>query len=102
MPELIGAGWKVGGQVEYDPLQGGWWMTPNVKEIMDALQQSYELKQKPTELAEAKAKAMAFMKNYETNYVYEKHWRPILKQLEDELTSAPAVNREQRRAKKKR
>ena len=102
MPELVGAGWKVGGQVEYDPMQGGWWMTPNVKEIMDALEQSYELMRKPTELAEAKAKAAAFMKNYETNYVYETHWRPILKQLEDELTSAPAVNREQRRAQKKR
>lgn len=102
MPELIGAGWKVGGQVEYDPMQGGWWMTPNVKEIMDALQQSYELKQKPTELAEAKAKAMEFMKNYETQHVYETHWRPILKQLEEEVSKPVALNREQRRASKKR
>jgi len=77
-------------------------MTPNVKEIMDSLQQSYELKQKPTELAETKEKAMAFMKNYETNYVYEKHWRPILKQLEDEISKPVALNREQRRALEKR
>jgi glycosyltransferase involved in cell wall biosynthesis len=102
MPELLGAGWKVGGQVEYDPHQGGWWMTPNIKEIMDALEQSYELKKKPTELAEAKSKAMEFMKNYETAHVYNTHWRPILKQLEEEVTKPVAINREQRRAAKKR
>jgi len=101
-PELVGAGWKVNGQPEYDPLQGGWWMVPNIKEIEDALVQSYELKQDTEKRDSARAAAIDFAAGYTTERVYADHWRPILKQIESELPKAGGLNREQRRAAKRK
>ena len=101
-PELVGAGWKVNGQPEWDPLQGGWWMVPNVGEIEDALQQSYEMRLDAEKVAATKQAAMDFAKQYESDRVYAEHWRPILKAIEGELPVAGALNREQRRAAKRK
>jgi glycosyltransferase involved in cell wall biosynthesis len=101
-PELVGAGWKVNGQPEYDPLQGGWWMVPNVKEIEDALVQSYELKHDSEKRETARAAAIDFAAAYTTDRVYAEHWRPILKQIESEIPQANGLNREQRRAAKRK
>jgi len=101
-PELVGAGWKVNGQPEYDPLQGGWWMVPNVKEIEDALVQSYELKHDSEKREVARAAAIDFAAAYTTDRVYTEHWRPILKQIESEIPQAGGLNREQRRAAKRK
>lgn len=101
-PELVGAGWKVNGQPEYDPLQGGWWMVPNVKEIEDALVQSYELKHDSEKRETARAAAIDFAAAYTTDRVYAEHWRPILKQIESEIPQTGGLNREQRRAAKRK
>jgi glycosyltransferase involved in cell wall biosynthesis len=102
MPELVGAGWKVGGQPEWDELQTGWWMTPNVEEILDALEQSYALKG-DTEKAKAASEAgIAFASNYSTEKIYAENWRPILKTIEAQLPKAGGLNREQRRAAKRK
>lgn len=101
MPELVGAGWKVGGQPEWDELQTGWWMTPNVDEIEDALEQSYALKGDTEKAKAASEAAVAFASNYSTEKVYAEHWRPILKQIESEIPKASGLNREQRRAAKR-
>lgn len=102
MPELVGAGWKVGGQPEWDELQTGWWMTPNVEEILDALEQSYALKG-DTEKAKAASEAgVAFASNYSTDKIYAEHWQPILKTIEAQLPKAGGLNREQRRAAKRK
>ena len=100
MPELCGVGWKVGGQPEWDELQTGWWMTPNVDEIEDALEQSYALKGDTEKAKAASEAAVAFASNYSTEKVYAEHWRPILKQIESEIPKASGLNREQRRAAK--
>jgi glycosyltransferase involved in cell wall biosynthesis len=100
MPELVGVGWKVGGQPEWDELQTGWWMTPNVEEIVDALEQSYALKGDTEKAKAASEAAVAFASNYSTEKVYAENWRPILKQIESEIPKASGLNREQRRAAK--
>jgi glycosyltransferase involved in cell wall biosynthesis len=102
MPELVGAGWKVGGQPEWDELQTGWWMTPNVDEIEDALEQSYALKGDTEKAKAASEAAVSFASNYSTEKVYAEHWRPILKQIESEIPQAGGLNREQRRAAKRK
>jgi glycosyltransferase involved in cell wall biosynthesis len=84
--ELVGSGWLVDGQKEWDPLQGGWWKVPNVKKIEDALVQSYELKSNKENKDKEKEKAIDFAANYATEKVYSKYWRPILKQLELEVS----------------
>ena len=84
--ELVGSGWLVDGQEELDPIQGGWWKVPNVKKIEDALVQSYELKSNKENKDKEKEKAIDFAANYATEKVYSKYWRPILKQLELEVS----------------
>jgi exonuclease V gamma subunit len=75
-------------------------MTPNVDEIVDALEQSYALKGDTEKAKAASEAAVAFASNYSTEKVYAEHWRPILKQIESEIPKASGLNREQRRAAK--
>jgi hypothetical protein len=46
--------------------------------------------------------AIAFTADYGTDVVYDKYWKPILKELESRIVSGAntALNREQRRAAK--
>jgi hypothetical protein len=104
-PELCGVGWTVNGQPEWDELQTGWWMVPNVGEIVDALEQSYNMKQDTQKFAEARTQAVAFAQQYDTEKVFAEHWTPILTTLEQQLREKKQpqpLNREQRRAKGKK
>ena len=89
MTELCGSGWLVDGQEEYDPLQGGWWKTPSVPQIMEALEASYAQKKDAKARKAASKKAVDFAKDYATPVVYDTHWRPILKELEGRLPIKP-------------
>jgi glycosyltransferase involved in cell wall biosynthesis len=89
MTELCGSGWLVDGQEEYDALQGGWWKTPSVPKIMEALQASYEQKEGSEARKLARQKAVDFAQDYATPVVYDTHWRPILKELEGRLPAKP-------------
>ena len=102
MKELVGAGWKVGGQKEWDEFQTGWWMTPNVEEIIDALEQSYAAKGNADMSRDLSEKAISFASSYSTEKVYAENWRPIIKQIESEIPKASGMNREQRRAAKRK
>jgi hypothetical protein len=82
MTELCGSGWLVEGQEEYDHLQGGWWKTPNVQSIIDALEQSYALKRNSAMSKKAQKRAVKFAADYETGAVYNRYWRPILKEID--------------------
>ena len=89
MTELCGSGWLVDGQEEYDPLQGGWWKTPSVPQIIKALEASYAQKKDAKARKAASKKAVDFAKDYATPVVYDTHWRPILKELEGRLPAKP-------------
>lgn len=86
-PELVGSGWIVDGQKEWDELQTGWWKVPDVDEIVDALEQSYKAKGNKRTRERMSKKATDFAAAYETRYVYNTHWKPILKKLENKLVS---------------
>ena len=101
MTELVGAGWLVEGQVEWDPFQGSWWKVPNIEAIVSALEASYALKGDAEGSAAIKAKALTFAEQYATPRVYAEHWRPIFERMEVELKKpvpTGGVNREERRA----
>jgi glycosyltransferase involved in cell wall biosynthesis len=101
MTELVGAGWLVEGQIEWDPFQGSWWKIPNVDAIVAALEASYALKGDAEGSAALKEKALTFADQYATPRVYAEHWRPIFERMEVELKKpvpTGGVNREARRA----
>jgi len=78
-PELVGSGWTVGGQPDWDEAQGAWMHLPSVGEIVDALEEAYEGKGDPQA---ARDKAL----EYDHDLVYDKYWRPIVAELEQRLT----------------
>lgn len=91
-PELVGAGWTIGGQPEWNEPMGSWFLAPNIGEIVEALEDSYARKGDPV----MKANAREFALGYDTDKVFKEHWVPVLADLEARLT--PPLNREQRRA----
>lgn len=74
-PELVGHGWIVDGQPDWDPMQRSWWITPNINTIVEALEQAYA-NGKGTS-----AKAIEFAANYDCDVVYKNHWQPALELL---------------------
>lgn len=84
-PELVGSGWKVDGKREWDEFQTGWWKVPDVNEITEALEQSYKAKGSKRQSKKMSQDAIEFTKKYETRYVYNEHWKPILQELEKRI-----------------
>jgi len=105
-PELVGSGWKVEGELEWDEFQGSFWKVPHIEGIINALESSYTLKGDAAEAAAEKAKAVAHAAPYATDRVFADHWMPLLATMESlvrepaTITSVP-VNRAARRAGKK-
>lgn len=104
--ELIGAGWGVDGQLEWDEFQGGsFWKVPNIEEIIARLEEAYT--EKGTEAGRARSEAcVKFAEPYETNRVFAEHWVPTLAKVaelvkEPEKVISVPVNRAARRASKK-
>jgi glycosyltransferase involved in cell wall biosynthesis len=104
--ELVGSGWLVEGELEWDEFQGSFWKVPHTEEILNALESSYALKGNTAEAAAEKAKAIAHAAPYATDRVFAEHWVPIIARMET-LVREPAkiistpVNRAARRAGKK-
>jgi glycosyltransferase involved in cell wall biosynthesis len=71
-PELVGHGWIVDGQPDWDPMQRSWWITPNVNTIVDALEQAYQNGNGTSQ------KAIAFAAGYDCDTVFDEYWVPAL------------------------
>ena len=105
-PELVGSGWLVDGELEWDEFQGSFWKVPRTEEILNALESSHALKGDAAASADAKAKAIAHAAPDATDRVFADHWVPLLATMES-LVREPAkvislpVNRAARRAGKK-
>ena len=82
--ELVGAGWKVGGQLEFDQKQNASYLQPSTNEIAAALMAAYAAKDDET----LKAKAIAFAAKYDVRAVWERAWRPILNSLHQQAPEA--------------
>lgn len=74
-PELVGDGWAVAGQPYWNAPMAGWWMTPNIAQIEDALEAAYAAGRVRSD------KAIAFAQQYDADRVWREHWRPALKVL---------------------
>lgn len=72
-PELVGDGWIVKTQPEWDSMQDAWFGTPLIADIVDALEQSY---QRGRGLSQ---RAIDFVQQYNADTVYDQSWRPLLK-----------------------
>lgn len=72
-PELVGAGWTVGGQRWWDAASRSWYQRPNVAEIVAALEQAYN-----SDLEAMQTKAVEFAQAYDIDRVYDECWRPFI------------------------
>ena len=71
-PELVGDGWVTKVQPHWDPMQDSWFCTPLVSEIVEALTQAYDRGRGVSQ------KAIDHVQQYDADYVYANHWRPLL------------------------
>ena len=100
-PELIGKhGKAVPVQRVWDEFQQSFFAIPNVPAIVTALQEVYE----ETKAGKVdRAAVAAEMWRYDQTKLYEASWRPLIQMMSArKRPSAPALNRAQRRASKKK
>ena len=100
-PELVGAGWIVEGQPDWDAAQGAFFFTPYIGGILTRLEEAYAARGDNG----LRERAVAFAADYDSNLVFTRYWLPFLAELETSLEPQVAVrpNRaERRRAKKAR
>lgn len=101
MPELVGAGWSVGGQPWYNESSGAWWLHPDTEQIYTALEKAYEARGD----MELRAQAREFACGYDADLVFAEHWVPALDVLDRPREVPPlrplGLNRAERRAQAK-
>jgi len=81
MPELVGAGWKVGYERMWHDSQGGWAAKPRIGEIADAYADAYD----KARSEDFRAEAWAFAQDYDADRVTQEYWRPALDRFADAL-----------------
>ena len=77
MPELCGAGWKVGGTPYDHAMAEAFWLKPDVDQIIDALEKAYAARGD----LDLRAKAREFALHYDADKVMEDYWVPALEQI---------------------
>jgi glycosyltransferase involved in cell wall biosynthesis len=83
MSEVCKAGWKVSGRPFYTPM-AAWMLQPNVAEIVDALDECYNLSDSAREHMAKKARVHA--RNYDVKHVAQVYWKPLLERIEGEIS----------------
>lgn len=78
MPEVVEAGWLVGGQADYT-YQESFMRIPDVEEIVWALGEAYASAERQAD------RAVEFAAGFEADLVYRKHWKPILGEIEERV-----------------
>lgn len=75
-PELVGDGWLVRGEPEWDPAQSSCFFTPYIESVHDSLVQAYKRGRGDS------AEAVAFIAaDYDADLVHDRYWRPIMAEL---------------------
>jgi glycosyltransferase involved in cell wall biosynthesis len=75
--ELVGAGWLVTGQPEWDPAQHASYVCPFIHDIVEKLEEAYA-----ADLPAMQEKAISFASDYDADAVFDGYWRPFLATLE--------------------
>lgn len=81
MPELVGAGWKVGFERMWHDSQGAWAAKPRIGDIADAYEQAYQHARDE----DMRAMAWAFAQDYDADTVTERYWKPALDRFSEAL-----------------
>jgi FkbM family methyltransferase len=81
MPELVGAGWKVGYERLWHDSQGAWAAKPIIGEIVQAYEEAYDHARDEDMRAMAWAKAQ----DYDADLITETYWKPTLERFEAAL-----------------
>jgi len=71
-PELVGDGWVVEVQPQWNPTQLGWFCTPIVQSITEALEDAFSRGGGHSE------EAVAFAEGYRADAVFNERWVPLL------------------------
>ena len=74
-PDLLGDGWAVEGQPQFDAGQNAWWKIPSVPSIVEALEQAYAAGKGRSD------KAVEFAKSFDVEKVWKDNWLPVLDRL---------------------
>ena len=74
-PELVGDGWTVEGQPWWDAAQKSWFFTPNVPDIVKALEAAYDAPRGPS------GEAVKFAAQYGADFVFDHYWKPTMEVL---------------------
>jgi len=87
-PELVGAGWLVTGQLEWDPAQHASYICPYVGDVVDKLETAYRADRDG--IVDI---AVRFAAGYDTDTIYDLYWRPFLASLEPQPVPPPGYER---------
>lgn len=77
-PELVGAGWQVGGVPEWDAAQQADYVVASVPALVQALEAAYEER---GSVANREA-AITMGRSYDADLCFERYWVPLLAELE--------------------
>lgn len=74
--ELVGQGWLINGQPEWDPSHNAAYVTPFIDHTMDCLEAAYV-----ADRAAMAPKAVEFAQQFDVGRVFEKFWMPFIETL---------------------
>ncbi|HUV18009.1 MAG TPA: glycosyltransferase [Ilumatobacteraceae bacterium] len=74
--ELIGVGWKVEGQPEWDPAQHASYICPFISSVLAGLESAYA-----ADLAAMQVDAVEWAQQYDTDRVFDEMWLPVISSL---------------------
>ena len=83
-PELVGAGWTVQGQLEWDPAQHASYIVPFTADIVNKLEDAYA-----SDLDAMQEQAVEFAAQYDSDLIFETMWLPFI----DKLLPPPVIER---------
>lgn len=92
-PELVGAGWLVDGQREYDPPHRSNWFRAFSSDVAAKLAAAYDTLDDPDVAVKTGEVARAFVEAYDADHVYATYWRPFIATLEPTKVERPVMER---------
>jgi glycosyltransferase involved in cell wall biosynthesis len=75
--ELVGAGWKLSGQLLWDPHQSATYFQAFHQDIFDKLHEAHD-----ADLPALSAQAVEWAQRYDADRVFDEFWRPIIRSFE--------------------
>lgn len=81
-PELVGAGWTVTGQPEWDAAQHASFVCPLISDVYDKLELAYQTLNTEGKAEELGRQAVSFAAQYDADKLFDEYWVPFLRTLE--------------------